>query len=41
MIQGQQNVSITEKELSNLARMTDEALKQKVLVNTWYALLPG
>ena len=32
MVQGQQNVSITEKELSELAKMTDEALKQKVLV---------
>ena len=32
MVQGQQNVSNTEKELSELAKMTDEALKQKVLV---------
>lgn len=33
MLQGQQNVSITEKELSDLAHMTDEALKQKVLAH--------
>ena len=32
MVQGQQSVSITEKELSELAHMTDEALKQKVLI---------
>ena len=32
MVQGQQNVSITEKELSELSQMADEALKQKVLV---------
>lgn len=34
MIQGQQNVSIIEKELSDLTHMTDDAIKQKVLVNT-------
>ena len=32
MVQGQQDVSITEKELSELIQMTDEALKQKVLI---------
>ena len=32
MVQGQQNISITEKELSELAHMTNETLKQKVLV---------
>ena len=32
MVQGQQNVSIAGKELSDLAHVTDEALKQKVLV---------
>ena len=31
MVQRQQNVSITEKELSELTKMTDEVLKQKVL----------
>ena len=30
MLQGQQNVGVTEKELSDLAHMTDEVLKQKV-----------
>ena len=32
MVQGQQNVNIIEKELSELAHMTNETLKQKVLV---------
>jgi len=31
MIQGQQNVSITEKELSDLSHITDKVLKEKVL----------
>lgn len=33
MMQGQQNFSITEKELSGLAQITDEALRQKVLLS--------
>ena len=31
MLQGQQNVEITKKELSELSHITDEALKQKVI----------
>ena len=30
MLQGQQNVGVTEKQLSDLVHMTDEVLKQKV-----------
>jgi len=30
MIQGQQNIILTGKKLSNLAQMTDDVLKQKV-----------
>lgn len=32
VLQGQQNLTITEQKFSELAQMTDEALKQKVLL---------
>ena len=33
MIRGQQNIVISEKQLSDLDQMTDDALKQKVHID--------